>query len=43
MKLGTITAPEMDYSHEEKGDALYAFEFGAFLASALSFNDGVTE
>lgn len=27
VKLGTLTAPEMDYSNEEKGDALYAMEF----------------
>lgn len=27
VKLGTLTAPEMDYSHEEKGDALHAMEF----------------
>lgn len=26
MKLATITAPEMDYAHEEKGDALHAME-----------------
>ena len=26
VKLATITAPEMDYSHEEKGDALHAME-----------------
>ena len=26
MKLATITAPEMDYGHEEKGDALHAME-----------------
>ena len=31
VKLGTLTAPEMDYSNEEKGDALHAMEFGAFL------------
>ena len=31
VKLGTITAPEMDYSNEEKGDALHAMEFGAPL------------
>lgn len=27
VKLGTITAPEMDYSNSDKGDALHAFEF----------------
>jgi hypothetical protein len=27
VQLATITAPEMDYSHEEKGDALHAMEF----------------
>ena len=31
VKLGTLTAPEMDYSNEDKGDALHAMEFGAFL------------
>lgn len=26
VKLATITSPNMDYSHEEKGDALHAME-----------------
>lgn len=26
VKLATITAPEMDYFNEEKGDALYSME-----------------
>ena len=26
MKLATLTAPQSDFDHEEKGDALYAME-----------------
>lgn len=26
MKLATITAPESDYGHDEKGDALHSME-----------------
>ncbi len=41
MKLGTLTAPEMDYSHEEKGDALHAMEF-ALAMERLNLQVSIT-
>ena len=31
MKLGGIVAPEMEYNHPDKGDALYAMELALSL------------
>ena len=38
VKLGGIMAPETDYNHETKGDALHSMEIALALVSSLTYS-----